>query len=59
MAEEVEKLTMRVTSALSSQNTVTAVMGTSLLVKATVWVSGAGTTAAAGAVGEEEAILIT
>lgn len=56
--EETEKSMTRVTSALSSQKTVTAVMGTSLLEKVTVRNSGAGTVAA-GAVGEEEAILLT
>ena len=54
---EVEKLTTRVTSALSSQNTVTALMGTSLLEKATEWNSGAGTVG--GAEGEEEAAMLT
>lgn len=53
MPEEADILTTRVTSALSLRNTVTAVMGTSVLENVTVRNSGAGTVGA-GAVGEEE-----
>ena len=53
MPEEADNLTTRVTSALFLQNTVTAVMGTSLLEKLTVLKWGAGTV---GAVREEEAM---
>lgn len=54
--EEGEKLTTRVTSALFVQNTVTPVMGASLLEKATVCNSGAST--AVGAVGAEKVMLL-
>lgn len=53
MQEEADIFTTRVTSALSLRNTVTAVMGTSLLENVTVRNSGAGTVGE-GAVGEEE-----
>ena len=55
MTEEAGILTTRVTSAFPLQNTVTALMGTSLLEKDTACNSGAGT---AGAMEEEEEAML-